>query len=343
MAPNLLIIRYLVVIFSLLSCAPAAFAQQPGYLPYYDPSKGFKPAQINVTKLFLQMAGSLEYDGSPEPYIRHVMAEHARIDAIAKARGDSGSSRPAYLTDAYVNQLIANWNKISPPLKLDAFCRDAGKNIRYAILGSKNMTVAELVDREKSLNETELKNYRSLLAKPYFSKSDFPAMEKFYSSAFDKLSETGKDQISRRTRLGTQSPDLRAKELAAPPTGTAVVRLFNQHQDRTVAFLEDHNNPKANADTLQASLIDLLKLNQELNLPKDMAAFDAEPLIYSHKIREGYQQRIEAVQKTAQSPTQSAMIEKAMRLMYENLVVITQSEFEAALCEKAAQMREAEH
>ena len=326
-------------VYTLLCYPSLKAAEPPPYAVYYSAEKGFKPVQPNLSKVFLQMAGSLESFGSPEPYIRHIMAEHARIDAATKVAGGSGSSRPAYLTEDYVDNLIANWNKISPPLKLDTFCRDAGKNIRYAILGSKNMTIPELVELEKVLNENERKAYRSLLEKAYFSKSDFPATEKFYAGTFDKLTATGKDQISRKTWLGTQSPEIRAKELSAPPAGTALVRFLNDHQDKTVAFMEDRSNPKASGDTFQKNLTEFLRLNTELDSPQGAAAFDTEPLVYSHKIRDGYRQRIEGIRKTASTPNQSAMIEKAIRLMLENLVVVAQSEFEAGLFEKAARSR----
>lgn len=306
------------------------------YSAHFDPDKGFKPVQSNLSKTFLQLAGSLEHFGTPEPYIRHIIAEHARIDAQHHATGGKGSSRPDYLTDDYVENLIANWNKIAPPLELNAFCRDAGRNIRYAILGTKNMAPPELVTIETQLDESEEASYRTLLEKQYFKKSDFPAMEEFYAQIFEKLTETGKDQISRRTRLGTLEPKERAKALAEPATGTALVDLLNEHQDKTVAFLENPNSPKATADTLQATLLEALKLDKELDLPSGLRAFEAEPLIYAHAIRSEYMRRIEAVRKTAQTPKQADMIEKAMRLMLENLIVIAQSEFEAGLYEKAA-------
>ena len=52
-----------------LACHTVAFAgdKQPEYLASFDPAKGFKPAQSDLTEVFLQLAGSLEYYGSPEP------------------------------------------------------------------------------------------------------------------------------------------------------------------------------------------------------------------------------------------------------------------------------------
>lgn len=46
----------------------AAANSKPEYLTSFDPAKGFKPAQGDLTEILLQIAGSLEYYGSPEPY-----------------------------------------------------------------------------------------------------------------------------------------------------------------------------------------------------------------------------------------------------------------------------------
>lgn len=344
-SPQPLIFRYLhrilIGLILVLLSTVTLTAQEPApYGACYNPITGFKPVQSNLTKVFLQMAGSLEHFGTPAPYIRHVMAEHVRIDSKHLASGGKGSSRPAYLTDEYVDNLIANWDKISPPLKLDMFCREAGRNVRYAILGSKNMSVAELVKLEEGLGQSEQDTYRKLLEKQYFTKSDMPEVNVFYGSPYEKLSEIGKEQMSRRTWLGTQSPDVRKKQLEAPPAGTALVSLFNEHQDNTVAFLEDRRKPKATADTFQQDLIGFLKLGAELDLPKGTRSFDAEPLIYAHKIRTGFIFRTDTVTKQAKTPEQAENVNGVMRLMLENLAIITQSEFEAAICESSSKLRQ---
>lgn len=331
-AQNSLKFRYL----SIFAVAPmqllaSALAEPLPYADYYNPAQGFKPAQANLSRAFLKLAGSLEHHGSPEPYLRHVMAEHARIDAAHHAAGGKGSSRPAYLTDDYLERLLANWKKIQEPLKLEEFCREAGRNMRYAILGTKNMAISELIELETNLTNAEKRSYRTLLEKPHFKKSDFASMNAFYEKAFDKLTKTGQDQISRRTWLGTLAPETREKEINQPISGTALARLLLNHQDATVSYLEDRNKPKTTADTLEARLKDELKLGQALNLPEDLTPFDAEPLIYAHKIRTEYLRRTEAVRKTSQTQRQAAALEKAIRLMIENLCVVVQSEFEAAV------------
>lgn len=109
----------------------------PEYTRYFDPAKGFKPAQRNLTEAYLQAAASLEHFGSPEPYLRHMLAEHDRIHKLAmKAVGQNARScRPTSMTDEHVEKLIANWNKLSPVLHLDAVAREIGEDVRNGIRG----------------------------------------------------------------------------------------------------------------------------------------------------------------------------------------------------------------
>jgi len=111
----------------------------PEYLQSFDPAKGFKPAQRDLTEVFLQLAGSLEAYGSPEPYLRHVASEHARIEALYRQKfgKDPKSYRPAYMTDEYIDRLAANWKLLAPKLGLEPFAKNVGNAMRDAILGTR--------------------------------------------------------------------------------------------------------------------------------------------------------------------------------------------------------------
>ena len=119
--------------------AVAAPTEKPEYLASFDPAKGFKPAQRDLTEIFLQIAGSLEYYGSPVPYMRHMQAEHARIEALYQQKYGSApkSFRPAYMTDDYQNRFAANWDILSPKLGLEPFAKEVGNTMRDAILGTR--------------------------------------------------------------------------------------------------------------------------------------------------------------------------------------------------------------
>ncbi len=116
-----------------------ATARPPEYLQHFDPAKGFKPAQSNLSEIFLQIAGSLECYGSPEAYLRHMQEEHKRIDALyqQKTRKPHTSRMPSHLTDDYIDRLIRNWNTLSKPLQLDAFAKEIGDSAREGIMGTR--------------------------------------------------------------------------------------------------------------------------------------------------------------------------------------------------------------
>ena len=125
----------------MIVCHTVALAddKQPEYLASFDPAKGFKPAQSDLTEVFLQLAGSLEYYGSPEPYLRHMKAEHARIEAEYRAvfGTEPKSHRPVYMTDEYFEKFAANWKLLSPKLGLEPLTRDIGNLMRDAINGTR--------------------------------------------------------------------------------------------------------------------------------------------------------------------------------------------------------------
>lgn len=134
----------LIVAISLLAIAPSIEAQTRSasteYLRFFNPAQGFKPAQTSLTQIFLQIAGSLEYYGSPVPYLRYIQAEELRIAAKYKAKTGRTmkSHRPAQMTDAYIGQLIENWNLLSPQLGLESFAKEAGLCAREAIRGTRD-------------------------------------------------------------------------------------------------------------------------------------------------------------------------------------------------------------
>ncbi len=261
---------------ALLSRAAIAQDAEQIRTAHYQYTKGFKPAQTNLTEIFLQLAGSLEHHGSPEPYIRHIQAEHKRISALYEQKtGDSHKGRmPSYMTEEYLNRFIANWNALSPKLGLDQLAKDAARCARNAIQGpqdtgtfvieilnhhqeevvstmkgkSQNGTFerlratlateleftpgtkalpdsATLVEREKALTETERKEYTALLKHERFTKAEFGTLERFYKSAYDKLTEGGKAEISKRVWSGTR------KEPPPPNTRTDAISSVKAFMD----------------------------------------------------------------------------------------------------------------
>lgn len=308
----------------------SAATDKPAHLASFDPAKGFKPAQSDLTQVFLQIAGSLECYGSPEPYLRHMQAEHERIEAKFKQQngGTGNSFCPVNINHAYLDRFAANWKHIAPQLGLESLTRSTGHLMQMAINGPEgkgtilvdvfkrhqhevdaamrsktavsipdftslqaemvkclkfnetplpleNLTAeqqaaidpandarsaflklfaalekglapadAEKVkavilgiitdigrmaqseieaailddsldytrslqgpyspEQETALNAEEQKTYIRFFKKPRFTRADFPALEKFYSGAYDRLTERGKDEMSKRVDAGTR-------------------------------------------------------------------------------------------------------------------------------------------
>ena len=60
-----------------LAAVDTRAAEPPVHSASFDPVKGFKPAQSDLTEVFLQIADSLEFYGGPEPYLRHMKCPSA--------------------------------------------------------------------------------------------------------------------------------------------------------------------------------------------------------------------------------------------------------------------------
>ena len=338
--PNSLIFRYFRHVFLALmllwfSHLSIRAEEEAPYTPHFNPATGFKPAQRSLTQVFLQMAGSFEHFGTPEPYLRHVMAEHTRIDAKYKLSiGKEVSRRPQYITDAYLENLVATWKKLEPVLKLEGFCRESGRNMRYAILGSWNKSVTELAADEIRLSDDEKQTYKSFLIKDYFAKADLPALDAFYKASYDKLTDAGKDQLSKRTWRGTQKAEQREELIAASKNGTIIISIFNEQQKKTLAYIESKTTEQINSDDLQTAFVEKLSLNAQGANWQKLPAEEADALRFSHAIEDAYMMRVDHLHKQPIPQEQADKIEKALRLLINNLLVVAQSEFEAGLNEE---------
>ncbi len=125
------------IFLAVASMTHNAEGQNP--LVHYHPSEGFKPAQANLTEAVLQMAESLEYHGSPEPYLRHIQKEHARVSKLYEQKTGKAlpNHLPPHMTEAYLNKLIENWNLLSKPLGLSEFAKQIGGYMREGIMGTR--------------------------------------------------------------------------------------------------------------------------------------------------------------------------------------------------------------
>jgi hypothetical protein len=74
-------------------------------------------------------------------------------------------------------------------------------------------TLHRLAERELALTREERETYSRFLEKDSFTKSDFTALSGFYSSAWDRLSEGGKAEMSTRVWEGVRRQEYTFSEL----------------------------------------------------------------------------------------------------------------------------------
>jgi hypothetical protein len=73
--------------------------------------------------------------------------------------------------------------------------------------------IVELAQKETALNARERETYSGFLKEDFFTKKDFGHLEQFYGSAWDRLSESGKDQMSHRIWEGVRRDEYKFSEL----------------------------------------------------------------------------------------------------------------------------------
>ena len=102
----------------------------------FDSAKGFKPAQRDLTEIYLQLAESLQVYGSPLPYLRHVKSEHDRINALYRKKygREPVNYSPGRMTDEFLVRMSGNWDHFAPDLGLEPLSKKIGQLMVEAII-----------------------------------------------------------------------------------------------------------------------------------------------------------------------------------------------------------------
>jgi hypothetical protein len=69
------------------------------------------------------------------------------------------------------------------------------------------------IEREMALNDNEKQTYESFLREDFFTKKDFGRLDKFYSETWDRLTESGKTEMSHRIWEGVRRDEYKFNEL----------------------------------------------------------------------------------------------------------------------------------
>jgi len=308
----------------------------------YDSSKGFTPAQRSLTTALLKLAESMEVHGSPRPYIEHVLGEETRInEKYEKVFGKKSGVRPPYLTEDYVVNLLQQWEKLEGPLKLKNLSKEAGENIRHAIMGAWNKRPTDMAGEETKLDQAEKRTLEYFLEKPYFTNTDAKKLEEFYRDGgpFDRLSKQGKDAMTWRMNLGSMPPAQREKKIAEEKRmltgGTMIVDILNEHQKRVMADIEKPGKRVVTSDTLEQELLKRLSLEGEVKNLEGYKWNERDAIGHSHMVRSLFRERFRKFEGKI-SKEGERITKNNLTLMAENLLVFVHMEFMLGLAEKSA-------
>ncbi len=75
------------------------------------------------------------------------------------------------------------------------------------------VAAAALAAKETKLNASERETYRSFLEESYFTKKDFGKLDAFYAHSYDRLSEGGKEEMSKRIHEGIKRGEFKFTDL----------------------------------------------------------------------------------------------------------------------------------
>jgi hypothetical protein len=106
---------------------------------------------------------------------------------------------------------------------------------------SNEVAVIQLAEKEASLDAKEKEEYRGFLKEDYFTKKDFSRLNEFYAHTWDRLSEGGKDQMSKRIWEGVRRNEYKFSDLPKD--------VQEKEEDRAYKFLKDA--PAKRANTMQ--------------------------------------------------------------------------------------------
>lgn len=73
---------------------------------------------------------------------------------------------------------------------------------------------AAMAAKETKLSSGERETYRGFLEESYFTKKDFGKLDEFYTHSYDRLSEGGKDEMSKRLHEGINRGEFKFSDLS---------------------------------------------------------------------------------------------------------------------------------
>ena len=110
---------------------------------------------------------------------------------------------------------------------------------------------AALAAKETKLNEQERQTYRGFLEESYFTKRDFGKLDEFYKHSYDRLSEGGKDEMSKRIHEGIRRGEFKESDLPNAVLQRELGHRAAKAKDNTL--IQDKSSKRDNADNPQGT------------------------------------------------------------------------------------------
>lgn len=88
--------------------------------------------------------------------------------------------------------------------------------------------ILSAAQREAALNAQEKETYCQFLAKDFFTKKDFGALEQFYFKSWDRLSDEGKNEMSHRVWEGIRHDEYRFTDLPQTVQEKEAQRVYSK-------------------------------------------------------------------------------------------------------------------
>jgi len=149
--------------------------------------------------------------------LRKAVSEIEALFASGTARqGGANTMVLGYLLDRAKNRIAEIARE-----EVDAIAEEREKGIQ-------EIAAAVIAQREAALNMEERRQFAEFLNKDHFSKADFESLEKFYQSAWDRLSEDGKAEMSHRVWEGVRLKEYEFSELPEVVKQKEAERLRDQ-------------------------------------------------------------------------------------------------------------------
>lgn len=292
-------------------------AGTPKYYEYYNPDEGFKFGAESFSEVYLQIAGSLEHHGSPEPYICWVFAE------IKKSNPEV---LPDYFTDEYTEQLIDNWNKLEAPLQLDKLSREAGLYMRYALRSSVNGDDEEIVGFQSHLSSEKLERYRYWVENGA-TRADLTKLDSFYREVYDDLNPVGQNLISIMV-LAPMRDQSHTQEIIKGmlERGTLLAVAIDAYGKGMKKELSENRLTENDDRYLEKFILKEVEINGTDPDYSKLHLNTVEQVYFAHLIKKGFDERIAFIRERADADL-AARATNALIFIAENINILAHKEF----------------